>query len=373
MSLPRCALVSVSDKRGLAAFARELSELGTEIISTGGTRRHLEEAGVPVLGVSVLTGFPEILDGRVKTLHPRVHAGILADRRKEGHRAQLTEHGIPVIDLVVVNLYPFRETAARPGATYDEVIEQIDIGGPCMLRAAAKNHANCTVLVDPDDYPELLAALKEHGAVPEALRRRWAAKAFALTHSYDGAIADWLAAQNEGAGLFPERRAAAMVRELVPRYGENPHQEAALYREVGGAGVFGGFSQLNGKELSYNNLLDADAARKTVALFVDPAVVIVKHNNPCGVGRGTDLVTAYGNALACDPVSAFGSVIAVNREVDLALAEAMSELFVEVLLAPGFSDAALAKLRRKPNLRVLACPPYQLAAGAVELWALPPP
>lgn len=355
----RRALVSVYDKRGLEELARGLVRLGIEIVSTGGTLGFLQERGIPATAVADVTGFPEILDGRVKTLHPRIHGGILADRSAAGHLEQIREHGIERIDLVVVNLYPFRETLAS-GASFQEIVEMIDIGGPAMVRAAAKNFAGVGVVVDPGDYPEVLSALAEGGGIlPEEVRRRLAAKAFAHTRSYDSAVAAWL-----GGG---ERISLELERTMALRYGENPHQSGAVYATAGGPGVLGGFRQLQGKELSWNNLLDADAARKIVALFEEPAVVIVKHNNPCGVGRGADLAEAYRRALATDPVSAFGSILALNRPADGAFAEAMADLFVEVLLAPGLDEAARERFGAKKNLRVLECPLYRPSAQEVEL------
>jgi phosphoribosylaminoimidazolecarboxamide formyltransferase/IMP cyclohydrolase len=370
----RRALISVFDKTGLEELARGLARFGVEIVSTGGTLRFLEEKGVAVTAVSGVTGFPEILDGRVKTLHPHIHGGILANRSVPAHLEALEVHGIGRIDLVVVNLYPFRETAAR-GASFAETLEMIDVGGPTMVRAAAKNFGGVAVVVDPADYPAVLAALEEgQGAVPEPLRRRLALKAFRHTASYDAAIAEWLA-QAERAGTspaptFPEEKTLALRREMVLRYGENPHQGGAVYSIAGGAGVFGGFQALQGKELSWNNLLDADAARRMAALFGEPAVVIVKHNNPCGIGRGADLAEAYRRALATDPVSAFGSVIAVNRPADGALAAALADLFVEVLLAPGFDAEARERFAAKKNLRLIEAPLYRAAADDVELRAL---
>lgn len=358
MSQARRALISVFDKRGVADLARGLVRLGLEIVSTGGTLDLLRKEGIPVTAVSDVTGFPEILDGRVKTLHPRIHGGILARRADESHRAQLAEHRIAPIDLVVVNLYPFERTVAG-GASFDEAVEMIDIGGPAMVRAAAKNHQGVAVVVDPDDYPSILEALESGGGtIAEGLRRRLAVKAFAHTRDYDAAIAAWLG------GSSHLRVDLERVMEL--RYGENPHQGGAVYARTGGPGVLGGFRQLQGKELSWNNLLDADAARKIVALFDEPAVVIVKHNNPCGVGRGADLAEAYGRALATDPVSAFGSIIALNRPADARFAEAMADLFVEVLIAPGFEEAR-ERFAAKKNLRVLECPLYQPAEGDIEL------
>ena len=367
----RRALLSVSDKSGLVDFARGLTALGVELVSTGGTARHLRAAGLDVVSVSTVTGFPEILDGRVKTLHPRIHAGLLADREKPEHLAALEEHGIERIDLVVVNLYPFRETVARGDASAEEIVEMIDIGGPSMVRAAAKNFGGVAVVVDPADYAGVLAALERGGGVLGGERRReLAAKAFAHTAAYDAAVAAWFARGEEGAAeLFPAELEIRLERELVPRYGENPHQAAAVYRQSGGAGVLGGAQQIQGKELSWNNLLDADAARKLVALFADPAVAILKHNNPCGVGRGEALVEAYRRALECDPVSAFGSIVALNRALDAATAREIAELFVEVLLVPELDDAARDVLAARKNLRLLVGAPY--AGGEpVELRAI---
>lgn len=366
------ALVSVSDKTGLVDFARGLEQLRIELLSTGGTFRALGEAGVSATPVAEVTGFPEILDGRVKTLHPAIHGGILADRSRAAHLTQLEEHGIRPIDMVVVNLYPFREAAARAGAAAEEVVEMIDIGGPCMVRAAAKNASGVTVVVDPRDYPQVLAALEANdGVVPAALRQRLAAKAFRHTQSYDAAIAAWLERQADAAAEpFPHHRFVDLERTLEPRYGENPHQAAAVYRTLGGPGLLGGFQQLQGKTLSWNNLLDADAARKLVSQFEGPAVAIVKHNNPCGVGLGDTLVESYERALACDPVSAFGSIVAVTRSVRAELAERLDDLFVEVLIAPEFEQAALEHLARRSNLRLLQAPLYAPRTPPVELRAV---
>ena len=365
------ALISVFDKTGLEDFARALAALGIEILSTGGTQRALQEAGIPVTPVADVTEHPEILGGRVKTLHPRIHGGILADRSRAGHLTELQEHRIQPIDMVVCNLYPFQKTA-ESGAEFAEVIEMIDIGGPTMIRAAAKNFSGVTVVVDPGDYTQIQTALESNGLlVPEPLRRSLALKAFRHTQSYDAAISAWLTRQSgESEALFPRRLSLDLALDFEPRYGENPHQDAAIYRTVGDRGILGGMEKLQGKSMSYNNLLDADGTRKMVSLFEDPAVVIVKHNNPCGVGRGPDLATAYERALSCDPISAFGSIIAVNRTVDLALAEAMSGLFVEVLIAPDFTEDALAKLAAKKRLRVLRCPLYKAADGEVDLRAV---
>jgi phosphoribosylaminoimidazolecarboxamide formyltransferase/IMP cyclohydrolase len=374
----RRALVSVFDKTGLDELARGLTRLGIEIVSTGGTLKSLQEKGIPVVAVADVTGFPEILDGRVKTLHPHIHAGVLANREVPAHLDALAAHGIDRIDLVVVNLYPFQETVAR-GASPADTVEMIDVGGPTMLRAAAKNFGGVAVVVDPADYPRLLAALTEgRGVIPEAMRRELALKAFRHTAAYDAAISGWLggqvaAAPAAGDSRFPLRQTLGLRREMELRYGENPHQGGAVYAVEPGAGVFGGFQALQGKELSWNNLLDADAARKMAGLFApaaEAAVVIVKHNNPCGIGRGADLAEAYRRALATDPVSAFGSVIALNRPADAAFAEAMADLFVEVLLAPGFDDEARARLGAKKNLRLIDCPLYRPGRDEVELRAI---
>ncbi len=367
----RRALISVSDKTGLADLARGLASLDIEILSTGGTEKVLREAGIAVTPVSEVTQIPEILDGRVKTLHPKIHGGILADRQRSSHAAELAQHGIAPIDLVVVNLYPFRETVAS-GADFAKAIEMIDIGGPTLIRAAAKNHMGVVVVVDPEDYPQVLTALESgEGMVPEALRRKLALKAFRHTQSYDAAIAGWLASQIETpTELFPRQLTLDLVRAAELRYGENPHQQAAVYRQTRGRGIFGGFHQHQGKELSYNNLLDADAARRLVSLMDGPAVAIIKHNNPCGVGVGDDLTSAYERALACDPISAFGSIVATNGPIDERLAEAMSELFVEVVIAPEIGDGAMALFAAKKNRRVLTAPLYRPAPGAIELRAI---
>ncbi len=352
------ALLSVYDKRGLVDFARGLARLGIELISTGGTAKELEATGLHVVRVSEVTGHPEILGGRVKTLHPRIHGGLLADRARSSHLAELREHGIHTIDLVAVNLYPFRETAGREGASFEEIVESIDIGGPTMLRAAAKNHRGVAVVVDPDDYPQVLAALERSDSViPEPLLRRLAIKAFRHTESYDAAISEWLEQRSRRPEeTFQPHLLIDLKREMELRYGENPHQTAALYRLLSGPGVLGGFEQLQGKELSFNNLLDADAARRLVSSFRQPAVVIVKHGNPCGVGTGESTREAYERALACDPTSAFGSIVALNRPADLELAETIAKLFVEVIVGPAFSERATERLAKKKNLRLVKSP-----------------
>jgi phosphoribosylaminoimidazolecarboxamide formyltransferase/IMP cyclohydrolase len=366
------ALISVFDKRNIETFAEGLANQGIEILSTGGTFKTLQESGVPVSPVSEVTGFPEILGGRVKTLHPRIHGGILADREQASHLAQLREHGIAPIDLVVVNLYPFQATASDASKSYSQVVEMIDIGGPCMIRAAAKNHSSVVVVVDPDDYPQVLAALEDNeGQVPEALRRRLALKAFRHTQSYDAAIAGWLDEQNGDAESdFDSHLLIDAEKEFEPRYGENPHQSAAVYSVVSGAGIFGGYEQLQGKQMSYNNLLDADAGRRLVATLAGTSVAILKHNNPCGVGRGESVVEAYKKALECDPVSAFGSIVAVNEPVDGAAAEAMSSLFIEVVIAPEITDEAIEIFANKKNLRVIRSPLQEIDGAQVELRSI---
>ena len=344
------ALLSVSDKTGLVEFARGLLSLGWELVSTGGTARALREAGLPTVDISDVTGIPEMLDGRVKTLHPAVHGGLLARRDSPEHMKALADHGIAPIDLVVVNLYPFRETAARRDATPEEVIEHIDIGGPSMLRSAAKNFDAVTVIVDPADYPRVLAGL-EAGDDDRDLRRLLAEKAFAHTAAYDAAIASWFAAQR--GDLFPERMTLAFQRQQPLRYGENPDQRAAFYVERPGSGL-AGLVQRGGKELSFNNLLDLEGALAATDMFNgDIACAIIKHTTPCGLAVGTSALDAYQKALLCDPVSAFGAVISFTVPVDEAAAQAISSLFVECLVAPGFSDAAVEILGRKKNLRIL--------------------
>ena len=361
------ALISVYDKSDVVEFAHGLTRLGIEILSTGGTYRQLQENDVPVLPVADVTGFPEILGGRVKTLHPRIHGGILADRAKASHVSELSEHDIAPIDLVVVNLYPFRQTAGDPSKGYEQVVEMIDIGGPCMVRAAAKNHLGVVVVVDPEDYPQVLAALEEgEGRVPDSLRKHLAIKAFRHTQAYDAAIGTWLEGQiSPSDSGYPTHLALDLEKDFEPRYGENPHQPAALYRLAGGPGVFGGFEQLHGKELSFNNLLDMDAARRMVAFTDEACVAIIKHNNPCGMGLGPSVREAYDKGLECDPVSAFGSIVAANQPVDEMAAAAMSDLFIEVIVAPDFTGEALRTLSRKKALRLVKAP--LLAPNDTEL------
>ena len=347
--MPR-ALLSVSDKTGLIEFARELAAMKWDILSTGGTARVLREAGLKVTDVSEATGFPEMLDGRVKTLHPAVHGGLLARRDVPAHMEALKAHKITPIDLVVVNLYPFRETAAKPGVAEHEVIENIDIGGPSMLRSAAKNFASVTVVVDPADYGRVLTALKG-GDDDLELRRNLAEKAYAHTGAYDGSIASWFARRRHE--LFPEQIVIGFERAQGLRYGENPHQRAAFYVERPGAGL-AGLEQKGGKELSFNNLLDLEGALLASDLFGDqPCCAIVKHTTPCGLATGENALDAYQKALACDPVSAFGSVISFTIPVDESAANAVAALFVECVVAPKFAPEAVEILGRKKNLRVL--------------------
>lgn len=346
------ALVSVSNKEGIVPFVQQLVELGVEVISTGGTKKVLQENGVKVIGISEVTGFPEILDGRVKTLHPMIHGGLLAMRDSESHQAQLEEHGITPIDLVVVNLYPFKETISKADSTFEDAIENIDIGGPTMLRAAAKNHKDVAVLVDPVDYEGVIAELKESGKVDLSTRRRLAAKVFRHTAAYDAMISNYLTEAVEE--KHPESLTVTFEKKQGLRYGENPHQQAAFY-EAPLASEFSIASaqQLHGKDLSYNNINDADTALQIVKEFKDPAVVAVKHMNPCGVGTGATTVEAYRRAYEADPVSIFGGIIAFNTEVDKETAELLHELFLEIVIAPSFSEDALAVLKQKKNIRLL--------------------
>jgi phosphoribosylaminoimidazolecarboxamide formyltransferase/IMP cyclohydrolase len=347
----RRALLSVSDKTGLVDFAHALAGLGIELVSTGGTATLLREAGLDVIDVAALTGAPGILDGRVKTLHPAIHGGILARRDVEAHMATIAALNIAPIDLVVVNLYPF-ETTVAAGASDDDAIEMIDIGGPALLRAAAKNHGGVTVVSDPADYARVIAALEAgDGTASAALRRELAARAFARTAAYDGAIARWFAGRL--AAPLPERLIVGATRREVMRYGENPQQRAALYLADGAQGGIAQAVQLQGKALSYNNLTDADATFELVSEFAAPAVAIVKHANPCGVAESDALATAYGRALACDPQSAYGGIVAVNRPLDAATAARIADVFTEVVVAPAVDDAARALLAAKQNLRLL--------------------
>lgn len=358
----RRALLSTYDKSGLVELGAALAAAGVELVSTGSTGKTLAAAGLEVTPVEKVTGFAECLDGRVKTLHPHVHAGILADRRLESHRRQLEDLGVAPFDLVVVNLYPFSETVAS-GASPDECVEQIDIGGPAMVRAAAKNHPSVAVVTSPESYPAVVAALDGDGfSLGE--RRALAARAFEHTASYDVAVASWMnvtllneadddATSVDAAG-FEEWVGATWAKAADLRYGENSHQSAALYRSPGESGLAGA-EQLHGKEMSYNNYVDTDAAWRAAWDFAEPAVAIIKHANPCGIAVGPDIATAHRNAHACDPVSAFGGVIAANRQISVAMAEQISEIFTEVVVAPGFAEGAVEVLQRKKNIRVLRC------------------
>lgn len=349
------ALLSVSDKSGLVELGQALAGRGVELVSTGGTAKALRDAGLAVKDVSDLTGFPEMMDGRVKTLHPAVHGGLLAVRDNPEHAAAMAEHGIGAIDLVVVNLYPFEATVAR-GAERDEIIENIDIGGPSMVRSAAKNHGFVTILTDPVDYAGLLAELEGNGGATKLpFRQAMAAKAYAATAAYDAAISNWFAFADQGQA-FPDRLALAFKRQDELRYGENPHQSAGIYvpQRTGAPGVPQA-RQLQGKELSYNNYNDADAALELISEFRngDPAVAIIKHANPCGVAQAGSLLEAYNAAFDCDRVSAFGGIVATNRPLDAATAEAITQIFTEVVIAPGADEAAQAIFAAKKNLRLL--------------------
>ncbi len=349
----RRALVSVYDKTGLVELARALADAGVEIVSTGSTAARIADAGVPVTRVEELTGFPECLDGRVKTLHPKVHAGLLADVRSADHLAQLAELAVQPFEVLVSNLYPFAETVAS-GAGPDEIIEQIDIGGPSMVRGAAKNHANVAVVTDPARYPELLTAVAG-GGFTLAQRRQLAAEAFAHTARYDVAVASWFAADSDDG--FPEFLGATWHRRSVLRYGENPHQSAALYLDDSvAAGGLADAEQLHGKEMSYNNYTDTEAAWRAAHDFDEPCVAVIKHANPCGIATGTDVAEAHRKAHECDPVSAFGGVIAVNRPVTVALAEQIAPIFTEVVIAPSYEDGAVPVLAAKKNIRLLRLP-----------------
>jgi phosphoribosylaminoimidazolecarboxamide formyltransferase / IMP cyclohydrolase len=347
----RRALLSVWDKTGLVEFARELVSLGAELVSTGGTASVLRAAGLEVADIAAVTGAPEILGGRVKTLHPAVHGGILARRDLEAHMATIAAQGIPPIDLVAVNLYPFETTVAK-GAGYEETVEMIDVGGPAMIRAAAKNHASVTVVVDPADYAQVLDSMRAHdGRTTAEFRQRLAAKAFARTAAYDAAIAQWLAAQT--GEILPEHLTITAKRHQLSRYGENPHQRAAFYVTAAAEPGVATATQIQGKALSFNNLADADAAFELICELEEPAVAIIKHANPCGVAVAGDLGEAYAKALACDPTSAYGGIVALNRPLDREAAERIALVFTEVVIAPDADAGARAALATKPNLRLL--------------------
>jgi phosphoribosylaminoimidazolecarboxamide formyltransferase/IMP cyclohydrolase len=368
----RRVLLAVYDKAGVAELARGLVELGVSLVSSGGTAAALRDAGVPVTPVEEVTGFPEMLDGRVKTLHPRIHGGLLADTRKPEHLAQLAEHGIEPFDLVVVNLYPFRETVAS-GAGDDDVIEKIDIGGPAMIRAAAKNFESVGVVVDPSRYAEILEELSSRGGLSRDTRERLAAAAFAHTAAYDAAVAGWFASRGAEGGL-PGFVGLAFEKVGDLRYGENPHQRGALYRDASGpasdaGGPLGGALVLQGKDMSFNNWLDAEAASSLVGALPGPGCVIVKHNNPCGVAVAGSPDEAYRRAFECDTVSAFGGIVAFNGPCTAAAAQAMRDVFTEVVIAPSYEPAALDAFAERPNLRVLQAPPVDL--GGLDVRAMP--
>jgi phosphoribosylaminoimidazolecarboxamide formyltransferase/IMP cyclohydrolase len=349
------AMISVSDKRGVIEFARGLADLGIEIISTGGTMKLLKEAGIPVIYISEVTGFPEVMDGRVKTLHPKIHGGILALRDNPKHVQHMKENEIAPIDLVVVNLYPFRETIAKPGVSFAEAIENIDIGGPTMVRAAAKNYPHVAIVVSPDQYESVLQQIRATGEVSAENRLQLARAAFKHTSEYDTAIHQYLQRQLDGASEFPQTLQLQLEKAQDLRYGENPHQQAAFYRQAEASyPSVATATQLQGKELSFNNIIDLNAALELVREFSSPAAVIIKHTNPCGTACGQTLSEAYAKAYEADPVSAFGGIIGLNRMVDRETAQAVSTLFAEAVIAPGFCPEALEILREKKNLRLLA-------------------
>lgn len=349
------ALISVSDKEGIIEFAAGLEKLGFEILSTGGTKKTLQENGISVKSVSEITGFPEILEGRVKTLHPMIHGGLLAKADDPSHKEQLNEHGIVPIQIVCVNLYPFKKTIEVPGTTFEQAIEQIDIGGPAMLRASAKNHKYVAVTVDPADYPSILGELNEYGEVQPATKQRLAAKVFRHTAAYDALIAEYMTGLTSEEA--PEKLTVTYELKQGLRYGENPHQKASFYQKpLGSSFSIANAIQLHGKELSYNNINDADAALKIIKEFSEPSAVAVKHMNPCGAGTGKTIYDAFTKAFAADPVSIFGGIVALNREVDRETASKLHEIFLEIIIAPGFSEEALDILKGKKNVRLLAIP-----------------
>ncbi|RUS46544.1 bifunctional phosphoribosylaminoimidazolecarboxamide formyltransferase/IMP cyclohydrolase [Cohnella sp. AR92] len=356
----RRALVSVSDKTGIVEFCRELANLGVEIISTGGTKTLLEKENVPVIGISDVTGFPEVLDGRVKTLHPAVHSGLLAIRDNEEHIETMKKLGLDYIDIVIVNLYPFQQTIEKPNVSYEDAIENIDIGGPTMLRSAAKNHAFVTVVVDAGDYAKILEEVKAEGDTTLETRKRLAAKVFRHTAAYDSLISDYFAKVLDEP--LPERLSVTYEKVQELRYGENPHQKAAFYKKpISSGGSITSAEQLHGKELSYNNINDANAALAILKEFDEPAVVAVKHMNPCGVGIGSDIDEAYRKAYEADPTSIFGGIVAANRTIDVATATKLSEIFLEIVIAPDFTPEALEILQKKKNIRLMRI--GELAAG----------
>jgi len=364
----RRALISVSDKTGVVAFAAALAKTGVQILSTGGTAKALREGNVPVTDVSDYTGFPEIMEGRVKTLHPKVHGGLLGRRDVPAHMEAMAEHGIQPIDLVAVNLYPFEATIAKEGCSFADAIENIDIGGPTMLRSAAKNHQDVTVVVDPDDYTTVLDELKADGGVSAQTNGRLARKVFEHTAHYDAAISSYLAAQDEGGEKFPKVLSLTYNRVQSLRYGEKPHQEGAFYRDpIQNEPCVGSARQLHGKAMSFNNFLDANSALELAKEFADPSAIIVKHNNPCGVASGDSLADAYRKARDTDPVSAFGGVLSFNREVDLETAKEIASTFVEVVIAPSYHADALSLLTQKKNVRLMETGPLTDTKGGMDL------
>lgn len=367
MANAKRALISVSDKSGIVEFAEKLASLNIEIISTGGTSQLLKEAKIPVKNISEVTGVPEILDGRVKTLHPKIHGGLLARRDVSSHLEQLEENGIRPIDMVIVNLYPFQKTIENPGATVEEAIENIDIGGPSMLRSAAKNHRDVTVVTDPEDYDRVYQELLQQGNTSLTTRRYLAAKAFNHTAYYDAIIAGYFNQLLDNP--FPEQLTMTFTKEKSLRYGENPHQKAAFYKKTFdiNSNTLATAKQLNGKELSYNNLNDANAALELVREFKQPAVVAIKHMNPCGVGLGSNLFEAYQKAYEADPVSIFGGIVATNQTVDAKTAAEMKKIFLEIILAPSFTEEALQILKTKKNLRLLTVEEAVLTQANVPL------
>ncbi len=353
----KIALISVSDKFGLGEFAKGLEAIGFEIVSTGGTAKAIEKEGIKVTQVEDLTGFPEMLDGRVKTLHPKIHAGILADRSKKKHMSTIKKHGIREIELVVVNFYPFRETISKKNVSLEDAIENIDIGGPTLIRAAAKNNDTVAVVTSSDQYGDVLAELNEKGVISPETRKRLAAKAFELTAAYDATISNFLHDRFLSGEKFPQSLSLSFEKSQSLRYGENWHQEACFYKDaVSTSCGIGAAEQLHGKEISFNNINDANAAIELVKEFEEPAVVIIKHANPCGTAVNAVLSVAFKNALACDSTSAFGSVIALNQECDVATAEQITSFFNEIVIAPSFEKKALAVLKKKKNLRILLLP-----------------
>ncbi|AIE58808.1 bifunctional phosphoribosylaminoimidazolecarboxamide formyltransferase/IMP cyclohydrolase [Bacillus methanolicus] len=363
------ALISVSNKENIVEFAKQLAELGFEIISTGGTKKVLQENKIPVIGISDVTDFPEILEGRVKTLHPRIHGALLAKFDNKDHQQQIAYHQIKPIQLVCVNLYPFQETIAKPEATVEDAIENIDIGGPTMLRASAKNHEYVTVVVDPADYETVLSELRNFGEVQKETRRKLAAKVFRHTAAYDALIAEYMTELVEE--KTPEKLTVTYELKQPLRYGENPHQKAAFYRKpLGSKFSIANADQLHGKELSYNNINDADAALQIVKEFTEPTAVAVKHMNPCGVGTGETIYDAFTKAFEADPVSIFGGIIALNREVDAETAKKLHEIFLEIIIAPSFSTEALEILTSKKNLRLLTIPFDEQQSGELKLTSI---